>query len=232
MQKTLNVLSIDFDFFQKVPTDTIVQCFPDGHDFGNELAQIIWTAHYGNPHDWKKLLHIKPATQYIADIRKIIQNNAKQGPYKAMITNSHAHIYNFIQDEKQEHGYDNINIVNIDMHHDMFDENTEITCGNWLYHIIKNNPNTNVTWIANNVSNELFPCPNDNIQIIIEDFNGIQNTHWDLIFLCRSDLWTPPHLDRKFISLAKTIMKTSIQCQYEPTILESRYNDQFIRIIQ
>ena len=42
MKKELNVLSIDYDFFQTVDIDTLATCYPDGHDLPTEIANVIW----------------------------------------------------------------------------------------------------------------------------------------------------------------------------------------------
>ena len=227
MNNTLNILSIDFDFFQKVPKETILQCFPDGHDFNIPLSNVIWISHYANEREWSKLLKIKASTKQIAHIRKIIKNNAKNGKPDAMIANSHKHIYDFIAAHHPTR-YNKVHIVNIDMHHDMFNDNQSISCDNWATHVINEIPNVQFTWIAHGISEELFPISNTNLTIKIEDFTELEQPHWDLVFLCRSDLWTPPHLDQKFTSLAKTIMQTSAECQYEPEVLNPRYNATFI----
>ena len=48
MSQTLNVLSIDFDYFQKVSKDVLMNCYPDGLDLSTELSIFTWSGYYNN----------------------------------------------------------------------------------------------------------------------------------------------------------------------------------------
>lgn len=55
MSQTLNVLSIDFDYFQKVSKDVLMNCYPDGLDLSTELSIFTWSGYYNNPNSAKEL---------------------------------------------------------------------------------------------------------------------------------------------------------------------------------
>lgn len=144
-----------------------------------------------------------------------------------MIASSHVKIYNFIHDHCNIN--DKLNITNIDMHHDMFDAAPDkIHCGNWLKVIISEYKTVNTTWICNPVSLENMNKPD--INTIIDDLTGIKNIDFDMIFLCRSDNWTAPQLDKYFVILAECLGKISSKLDLE-NVLESRYNNSFKEMV-
>lgn len=70
-----------------------------------------------------------------------------------------------------------------------------------------------LTWVANPVSLEMFGLDKDRKEnrafrgIVQKNLSKIEekNYAFDGVFLCRSDIWTPPHLDSVFHSLCDTI---------------------------
>ena len=233
MKKELNVLSIDYDFFQTVDIDTLATCYPDGHDLPTEIANVIWATYYAASFTRRKLEKVGVDAEKLNELRHIIMKNADRNPPKAMITNSHVCIFDFIMDEYKRGGYKRLNLVNIDMHHDMFNENETLDCGNWVSHIVKEIPKTRIKWISNPVSKEAYGLTDRKFEIIENDFKSIRDKKWDLVFLCRSDIWTPPHLDKEFIDIANLIMETSAECRYMPVVMTSRYEDEtFLNVVE
>lgn len=70
-----------------------------------------------------------------------------------------------------------------------------------------------LTWVANPVSMEMFGLDKERKEneafrsIVLENLAKIEekNYAFDGVFLCRSDIWTPPHLDNVFCSLCDVI---------------------------
>lgn len=209
MKDTLKVLSIDFDYFQKVDVDTLAY-YPDGNDLGTDISKFIWAGHYANPQESEKILSVEVDNDKLEHIKRILADTWNPG-VQVMICNSHRHIYDLITtlyDEwKDEADYDGVDIYNIDMHHDMFNNNPNPDCGNWISHIVKEIPNSTVTWIANPASKEAYGLDEDRFDVVSEDLDDIAYMDYDIIFLCRSDMWTPPHLDSYFKDLAVYILE-------------------------
>ena len=44
--RPINILSIDFDYFQNVDSKTLLMHYPDGIDLPEELSRFIWASHY------------------------------------------------------------------------------------------------------------------------------------------------------------------------------------------
>ena len=93
----------------------------------------------------------------------------------------------------------------MDMHHDMFGKNTEgsVDCGNWANYIKNDYANSKYIWICNPISEELYPSklPDE----IWKNYSLIAGIKFDIIFLCRSDGFVPPHLDKDFEKLGRLI---------------------------
>ena len=202
--KNINILSIDFDYFQDVDSKTLLIHYPDGIDLPKELSRFIWASHYANPYSEKALLNIDIKKDKLDELMDYIKAINKKIP--VMIASSHVSIYDFIHDHCNIN--DKLNIINIDMHHDMFDAvPNKIHCGNWLKAIKNEYKTVNATWICNPVSLENMNKPD--INTVIDDLTGLKNLNFDMIFLCRSDSWTAPHLDKYFVILAERLGKNA-----------------------
>ena len=97
---------------------------------------------------------------------------------------------------------------------------------NWLS-FIKNEIDTNITWVANGISKEVYGLEGKGFDVIGTDLTAIKNHTWDVIFLCRSDNWLPPHLDSHFTDFAEFIIDNSLFCKQEVDILKSRWTPEY-----
>lgn len=215
----LKVLSIDFDFFQDVDAHTMRYYYPDGVDLPTNLSTIVWGSKYSKRYKFSdKISSVKINTNLFAQMLTILDNQDADTP--VLIAQSHVSIYNFIH--KHMEGHDGVSIVNVDMHHDIFNDNPEVDCGNWLYHIAHDIPNTKINWITREVSLECYGIiPEDNLKAEF-NFDKIQNASFDIIFLCRSDAWTPPHLDDWFTRMAGHIISHFTNVKGQVDVLQPR----------
>lgn len=205
--KTLRVLSIDIDFFQNVDYNTLSECYPDGHDYGAMLSAIVWASHYSNPNEAKRLNDVTCPDESLNTLKHILGRQLQSTP--VFISQSHLDIYKFIHDKLKLHHAKFLEVVNIDMHHDMFTDNVDtVDCGNWAHHIRQEVP-TRFTWISHDISEEVMDYSViqdlDEVNIVKNDLHSIEDMRFDAIFLCRSDAWYPPHLDNKFNELVECL---------------------------
>lgn len=215
----LNVLSIDFDYFQIVDESTMVNHYPDGHDFNSDLSSMIWSTHYAWDSSEKALMKVKVDKNNIGKVKTILKFG-RDDCMANMIANSHVHMIQLLEMLKDR--ADGFNIYNLDMHHDMF--NTEVkngmvecegslSCGNWASYA-KKDYGAKIIWIKNKLSNSLFPSELPDEQTL--DINVLDGVRFDAVFLCRSDIWLPPHLDGHFNKL-KDYMRNDL---YESTYMD------------
>ncbi len=213
-----NILSIDFDYFQSVTQEQIMEFYPDGLDLPTGISTIVWAQHFANPKCEAELLKIKAPQQKLKAVRGCLRKQYNTTP--VMMVNSHVHIFNFIRslfntDEE-------LNIVNVDMHHDIANDNANLDCGNWVSQLKKVYPRVNLTWVQNPISAKMFPVPKGYKCLETNDIDTIRNYKYDAIFLCRSDNWLCPTLDADFTDLYFTIATKFKNIQVEKGIERPR----------
>lgn len=219
LNRKLRVLSIDFDFFQNVDKDTMRYCYPDGVDLPTHLSTIVWGSKYSI--GYKCVDKIKAVTIDVPLFSAMLNILDKQESDTPMlIAQSHVSIYDFIH--KYAKMFNGVSIVNIDMHHDLFNDNPELDCGNWLMHIANDFENRTFNWITREVAVDCYGIkPEDNLKTEF-DLSKIQDAEFDIIFLCRSDNWLPPHLDEWFDKMLKFCTNKFTNVVGEKCILKPR----------
>ena len=212
----MRVLSIDFDYFPR-PTRQALERYPDGIDLPTGLSNIIWATKYQYYNNIIRSVNIDRTELNI--LRQLLSTQSISAPVK--IANSHIEIYDFIY--KHSVG-SKIDLVNIDFHHDMFNNNKNLDCGNWIGHLEKENKLKTLSWITTQTSLDAYGFTNNEIEIkharIYLSINEILNDKFDLIFLCRSDPWSPPHLDIYFDELKSFCQKRFKNVETE-TVVEN-----------
>lgn len=217
-----NILSIDWDYFVAPKEDKYTAFMPDGHDFGIELSTLIWENYYSEScmkhFNVKKQLKTNPK-----EIKFINDYLSQLMPLKTMIVNSHKHIYDFITNSVEEG--DDINLVNIDFHHDYFYSVTEeLDCGNWLSYIMDYySDDSEYTWIRREASQYDNIANNLNIITDLKKVVDILGMDVDLLFICKSYTWSAPHLDKRFATLFKPLLQKCLIQMQEKDIFIDRY---------
>lgn len=201
----MKVLSIDFDYFQQVTEEQVSSLYPDGIDNPTELSELIWGDHYASHEEELKAIGIMQ--DELDSLEKLLLE--QDTSCSVMIANSHRHIYDFILENRDD---EKIGLVNIDMHHDMMNDNPNLDCGNWIKHLLNEETErgnkVNLAWIANPISLEtyglekIFGGEDKRFRGLVQNsIESIKDESFDIIFLCRSDTWTPPHLDKYFTEI-------------------------------
>lgn len=198
MNMERRILSIDFDYFQDVSRDTLLECYPDGYDLPTQLSILTWSGYYNNPKTAEKLKKVEILKDELNSMKEILQSDQILDDADIMITNSHVWIYDFIHEyikPTQE-----IYCVNVDLHHDFKNGSSSVDCGNWVYHLKKEFKKDFVfRWIPNPISREVYGLIEKDFDcLFIESLENIKNMKFDAVFLCRSDNWFAPHLDSYF----------------------------------
>lgn len=233
VDKTLRVLSIDWDYFVKASMVERMTMFPDG---GNEnmakvLRDIVWAGRYVTP-DLEKVGVKDSTVAFTEDLMKSLKAHT---PAATWVVDSHSVLYSVVKDTYKRLRKNKIELVNIDFHHDVYGQDYDVNCGNWLRvldHELENMDN-HYTWVGHADSDmeaweDMEQGDHNGSMTFITDLNSIDlvGTKWDVVFLCRSDMWSPPHLDDNFIELADFVIGTlahEANVQGQPCVLESRY---------
>lgn len=228
----MRILSIDFDYFVNPTPLQRGRYFPDGgREMSDLLNTTIWsgayalsaiaTKRFANKKD--SLLDVELLKEPLKAVHDIIMS---QGNICCMVADSHAHAYDFIQNN-----YDGsvTELYNVDFHHDTYNVDEEVNCGNWLRRLLEEGIVDEAYWV-----NQPDSGMEDNLAKVIP-FSKLPKTEYDLVYVCRSGWWTPPHMDKEFIEqLARPLIenKNGWEVVYQQGILEDRYSEEFNKLVK
>lgn len=215
----LKVLSIDWDYFVAATASERASLFPDG---GNEklapiLRSIIWASRYAAADSLSEIDVLDTVRSVTDDLAESVRRHT---PEAIWVSDSHAPAYQVILDALESTGKDTVDLVNIDFHHDVYGGNSgradEVNCGSWLrvLDLVMENNDNFYTWVGHEDSDmadwedfntELPKYGETRFTTRLSDID-IADTDWDVVFLCRSDMWSPPHLDSDFVDTAYNLI--------------------------
>lgn len=227
----LNVLSIDWDYFIDATETERLILFPDGGNerLGADLRSYVWTMRYSDSRIQKERKIIdrciedigvrEDALKFVKCCLYNITDDTQMG-----FADSHSSIYALLK-ENEPISNRQFNIYNIDHHSDCYNIGNDLNCGNWVNKLDAENYISKYIWIKNEDSGD------ENIKDVLNcksrittDLSIIKDIQWDYVFICRSGVWSPPHLDIKFndfysftlVELGLTFNKEFFTDRYEP----------------
>lgn len=214
------VLSIDFDVFTDLPSKDYLQLYPDGIDVSTEISTIIWANAYANLPQTPsiKVQDIDCRKDQIDALYDLLQTCETDTPI--LITNSHVHCYDWILKHLPEDM--SLHLTNLDMHHDILNDNETLDCGNWIHHVKEAVSKFQLTWVTHPFSKEIYGLQNDSFASVLTDIKDLPQEPFDLIFLCRSDPWLPPHLDHYFQDCIEFLRWNFSNILIEPSVKNPR----------
>lgn len=228
MSHVFQVLSIDFDVFANLPDETYLSLYPDGIDVSTELSTIIWADRYANPYTKPDIRHITCNQKELQATIAMIQHGC-QPDTPILMVNSHRHIYDWIFQHFDENKYDSIALTHLDMHHDCFNENPNLDCGNWIEHVKNRVPKTMVQWVANPITKSMYGLDTPEFDNVLTTVTDLKPRHFDLVFICRSDPWLPPHLDHDFEAMKNELLFIFDNIRIETCINQPRNIEPFVQ---
>lgn len=191
----MRILSIDFDYFIDTSIEVREMYFPDGNDsFSPLLNKYIWGRCYDFYRDLEKI-------GVIADYDKMCDFLKNLKAKRVLIADSHREIEKFFSEIKAD---EELELINVDFHHDMFVTGGDnLDCGNWLRFLVDLKPDADIMWVRREDSDieslsGTFPYYHTT------DITEIRG-EFDLIFLCFSSPWSPPHLYDKFLDMVSCV---------------------------
>lgn len=195
------ILSIDFDYFQDVTMHTVKNFYPDGVDLPSEVTAVVWSKVYSKHHPGYQEIQDVSVNQELLKQAKSIMLMQRDIP--VVMAQSHIHIWNEIED-RCVRGQD-LFLTHIDFHDDLTNGNEEhgiVDCGNWIWFATRFY-HTKMIWYTRTTSMQCYGIDPHELPVFVDDLTSIMamRQQYDLIFICRSDPWTPPHLDEEFDKL-------------------------------
>lgn len=221
----VRILSIDFDYFQDTTRETVLKCYPDGIDLPTEITCVIWMNSYCKSSPSYDLIRQVKANDILLSTAKIALNKQKYDT-PVIIRQSHLEIWDEIR-KRYSFGTE-MYVAHVDFHDDFGNEGTRETivdCGNWLYHVVKKYK-ARLRWYTRNASFDCYGIKYNEVPAIRESLLPLLlEDEFDMIFLCRSDPWTPPHLDDSFDELVNLCKENFRNVDIEDCVSQPRDMD-------
>ena len=210
------ILTIDWDFFFNADFDTRDRIFLQGEDFAQSEAdhkfQIrAWEKMYLNHSD---LIEMGVKEDDYSSFSHWLTNYT--GKYS--ISEGHEKVIDEIL--KITSPDEEILVYNVDFHHDLYAYGTgslKYDCSNWVLALKEMRPKLKYVWVYDETSQ--FSALYSENAILDNKFTEAErvNTFYerfsrvsipiDFVHLCKSELWSPPHLDLRFNDLARCLTK-------------------------
>lgn len=199
-------LSIDWDYFIDATSFQRGLLFPDG---GNELLShflqnTIWSNCYRCP----ELKEVGVVEDEYEEMKEYLQSLTDLG--EVMIADSHRFMYSHVLSRKFTSG-DKVLIYLVDFHHDFYNYHTgsmPVNCGNWVTklqsYLEKSGIDFEVKWVCREDSEKSSLQVDDVFsKCTIEEV--VHDRDIKYVYMCRSSMWSPPHLDTYFEELCKCV---------------------------
>lgn len=215
-------LSIDWDFFIDATSEERLYMFPDGgnENINTSLRDYIWDSRYRIP----ELINIGVIREH-----KTLLKICREFKGTSFIFDSHKYMYDYVMDNTEPDEV--FEVYNIDFHHDLYHfktSNERVNCGNWGTILREDRPNMVFKWIRRDDSDidSIGGVPVDAEMMTFRMFNiffrdGIAE-NFDYIYLCRSAMWSPPHLDKYFVQAVRLLKRKSSNSYFEVDIHKPR----------
>lgn len=200
-------LSIDWDYFIDATAVQRLTLFPDGgnENISYDIQDFIWNSRYLDP-ELKKIGLFKKDYFTISQVlsrfcEKYVSTLVANPHREVLCTISHRWIYDFVMQRTDPN--EEFELYNIDFHHDMYCYKVagqDVNCGNWVNCLSEQRPNMKYHWVKREdsddevIGGDKVTCPTHGIE-------DIEDLDFDYLFICRSDCWSPPHLDKFFALL-------------------------------
>jgi hypothetical protein len=214
----MRVLSVDWDYFIDADAELRGRTFPDGGVYVNDIEEFIWSQYYANDKTKVDLTRITSAnvndlTRWLTRFGSCIK--------LACVCNAHEYCYNFVKNHLGAN--EPLELINVDFHHDIYQNSlSKLNSGNWLYFLMQERPDGKYGWVSRKTSQlsengSLVKIKRVNLQAAL-------SVPYDYFFLCKSGLWSPPHLDVEFAELVLKLQEYT-KILIEQNILLDRYLD-------
>lgn len=213
----LHVLSIDWDYFIDADVAQRLQHFPDvpNEKYPPSLQNYIWTSRYAGDDELLNIGVIPAAYALSKTLRHMDIPNL-------YICDSHTWAYAFIAQHLAQAGTQQVDLLNIDYHHDCRKNTEPIDCGNWLSALMET---CRGKWRWLGWKDSCKQGKPRNLKFLTAFQTALlTNVAWDVVFICRSGMWSPPHLDKTFTELFRPLTVHS-NGQIEKGIWDSRYDN-------
>lgn len=221
----VNCLSLDWSYFIDAPPDVRSGCFQpvteEGHD--DDFISFAWAAAYAEHGGKLKKAGVKPVLYDI--LRRLPQR------VPVFVHKDHRHAYDVFNQYLRRN--DTVTLLNVDAHPDTENGSRKLGSHNWLrlFMGIHREKGNRFLWLSDDGYKR--ECPEGLSAFTDINSSGIRDVPWDIIFIARSDMYCPPHLDGRFIDVFRTFLKGRKSYKMvQPGVWKDRYGYGFEGIVK
>ena len=207
-QRTIRVLSLDWDWFFSYGEDgTLERLLPDPlyEECSREIITEIWASRYLWQTEGKTAFDLAVSQEKLRRIHSLLES-LPHG-MEAAVAESHLSLYPFLKSIYPDADFD---IIQYDHHHDLCPvRNGTPDSGSWAAALMAEGRLHSFLWVGNPSS--VTDCGGTPVLArypskvrFTTDPKAIDGA-FDVLFLCRSLIWAPPHADREFRRLLRKI---------------------------
>jgi hypothetical protein len=237
-------LSIDWDYFINATADQRFNLFPDGgnENLPREIQDFLWINRY-TPLPGDSALEVveqfKESVSAIGaidltEIKEIIEGAKKRIDsfriafglkleWRSIVADSHKNMYDFVMSNTYRE--EDFAVYNVDFHHDLFNYRTakeKVNCGNWGTELKNERPNMQFYWTKREDSDTRV-IGDIEVECGYRTMKELKEIKFDYVYLCRSSMWSPPHLDKEFNNLARLVLSIPNSISIEG-VMNERFN--------
>lgn len=198
------ILSVDFDYFQN-PSLSAFKKYPVGIDLPLDMSNAFWRE---TLREHSKVIAAVPFDhEGLSLLLRVLDSLPSTIPVQ--ISSSHVEAYSFVHSVAEQSRSNHVNLVNVDMHHDIINDNQILDCGNWIGKLLEERAVNTFNWIAKPLSKEMYGLT-DKEFAQMRGHIGLEmcaKLCFDAVFICRSNPWVPPAFDEYFATVVKHCKK-------------------------
>ena len=200
----MKVLSIDWDFLVDASADYRCTNFPDccNENYSEFIQNTIWSTRYL----YGSLREVSVDKDALTEVKNYIGRTCSLHT-RGVAYDSHKHIYDEVKSSLSPE--EPLVIVNFDFHHDCYQSGNSVDCGNWVDYLykdrttpsgsrLKHSTGSSYTWVSRDDSDDAG-IPRYVRRLTINQVSRLPEVdNFDLLYVCKSPMWSPPHLDREY----------------------------------
>lgn len=216
----LKVLSVDWDYFVDADASVRSAWFPDTANEEYGCVFVDNSEILGNVGGWlsdgSRCTAWYPAYRRYRGLYGIgfdplvyrLVEDVKGVPY-VFVADSHRWAYRFVVDMLKKRNERKLFLLNMDFHSDCrsvpksFGRADPLDCGNWLVRLMAEYRGA-YRWLGRKDS---FMGHKPGNLSFLDGYRKakVGNVDWDMMFICRSEMCSPPHLDKDFVNVFRPL---------------------------
>lgn len=205
-----SILTIDWDYFFNASLEDR-NAFPD--IFEGAVGSVPDNSLWNN----SCIKNICPDFSSITLLEKGLLS-PKCNPIIGFFSENHGHMLNVINHIRGDYDYTELEVTNIDFHHDYSYSGSSPRCDNWARLLKEKEPNITLNWckrpdsIITSFGENICDVAPINMVPFERVIENMSKGVYDYIHVCRSDLYSPPIADIQYNRICVKLAHKAKKC--------------------